>query len=334
MHTPLCSIGEAAPFKKQLRFEQRGSEFVAVLTLTLPGGERKEYVAMLGPDEVQRFAASLDRSDSIEGRALMRRAREIGVDAPGAREWWWRATSARALGFSPDDKSPAALAAYDTWWNKNPKGKDWREDARATYLAFRAEKNPATGKALYLDPPAALAWWQSRGKERRRQIIHRYRRGPWDAGRVAKDVGKVALDVAPLVLTAVPGIGPVVGPALLVIKQLASAKVLDIAGKALKGSNVGKELGATAKLVGADVALRAGAPKTAAKLIKRAKLAAPAAALKAADVTRANIGRVAEKPDVIALARAGQLRSNAGGKVSESELRAAASSGRVFYIAA
>lgn len=314
---------------KTISYDAVDGTIAATLTITDDDGTVETFTESVTPDELSAFGATLERDPAANAVAgvRLRRASEIGVDAPGAADWWWNAVSARALGFDPADKSARALAAKDKWWNKDKDGNQ-REYDRAMYLGVKNWK--------LLDQPAlAIARLKEVGKRGRERIHHRYRRGPWDAGRVTKDVGKVAMDVAPIVATFIPAIGPIVGPALMVVKQLAAAKVFTKGGASRAARGIIKEaneMKATGTLLAADVANNAGAPASALKLLKRAKAQASGPALKAADVTRGKVVDVAQRPDIKMLAKAGRVQSSKGGKVTLSDLKRAAGEGRVFYV--
>lgn len=175
------------------------------------------------------------------------------------------------------------------------------------------------------------------------------------AGNIVKKVGKVAKAVATNkvfllaasgLATAIPGAGPIVGPALLVAS---------------------KTLGVAAKLGHARIAAKHGAHDLAKALTKEAigdahaisKNPADAARLLAvADQKSKNVERVTgmdtlpnappvtgpifsqQQPsarassgaDLLAAARAGRIRSNRPGTISEADLLNAHAQGRVFWV--
>lgn len=314
---------------RHLDFEHYEGGITAILTLTDDEGKIDVYRAAVDPEELAAFANEIgDPDDDLN---------EVGVDAPGAADWWWSAISARALGFDPNDKSPRAVEARQKWWNG--KSGNQREYDRAMYLGVK-------NWGLLNEPAKAIARLKAVGKRGRERIHHRYRGGLWDAGRVAKKVGNVALKVAPAVLAAVPGIGVALGPAAMaainLAQKVASSKVMKTASAAIKAEakpgklSQAQVLGAAARLAAAEVAADSGSARVAKKLIAAARKEAPGAGLfDAANALRKNVAKVATKPrkvDLVRTARAGRVTSNQGGTVTAAQLAAADKSGRVFYV--
>jgi hypothetical protein len=350
----------------RIDFERKPGLVTAILTLTAPSGASTRYVATVDDDDMRDFTQALAEGESAPD------AENVGVSAPGASLWWWKAVSAKALGKAVNDEKARAA-----WWNgMTPDKREWSRAMFRGVQAWGLEGDPAAGHAQLLKV----------GKEGRERILHRYKRGLWDAGRVSKKAGDIALTVAPIVLAAIPGIGPVAaGAAALAIaaaRKVAAGKAMDVAAIALEAGakasgqeippalkEVVAKLGASSRLSVADAAQAAGAPNAAKVFAKRAaehvaKRLAPAKArevlLKAND-SRKRVAALAEgrklspmpppgskasakrapapapsqrAPDVLARARAGKLRSNQGGKVSPAELVKAAASGRVFFVSA
>jgi len=317
------------PASRHIAFEHYDGGLTAVLTLTDEAGQVEVYRAAVDPDELSAFADEIGDPDEDMS--------EVGVDAPGAPDWWWSAISARALGFDPKDKSPRAQAAREKWWNKDKDGNQ-REYDRAMYLGVK-------NWGLLDKPAEAIARLKAVGKKGRQRIHHRYRGGLWDAGRVAKKVGNVALKAAPAVLAAVPGIGVALGPAasaaINLAQKVASSKVMKVASAAIKAEakpgrlSQAQMLGAGARLTAAEVAADSGSDKVAKKLIAAARKEAPGSVFDAANALRKNVAKVAAKPrkvDLIRTAKAGKVTSNKSGKVTAAQLAAADKSGRVFYV--
>ncbi len=342
---------------QRIQHTRAPGKVITTLTLTAPDGATERYVATIDDEDIARFARALENSEGVpvEGCACD----EVGVDAPGAPLWWWKAVSAKA-----EKKNVNDTKAMGEWWNR--KTPDEREWARAMFRGVQnwgLESNPAAGHARLLEV----------GKKGRERILHRYKRGIWDAGRVAKKSGAIAAKVAPVALAVIPGIGPVAAGlaavAITMASKIGSAKAMDIAASgleqaaAIKGLKIppqAKEmigkLRGSARLTAADVAAEVGATKTAQQIIQQAKTqiaqlvpaARAPAVLAAANATRKRaVAYAAGKPlppkappasrapiDVIARARAGKVRSNKGGAVTPRELADASASGRVFFLTA
>lgn len=144
-------------------------------------------------------------------------------------------------------------------------------------------------------------------------------------------------------------------------KNIAATSVMEKASRGLAlaapklGAHGALARGASAalqtssRLASAEIAHKAGAPRAAAKIALRTfgevsrAASSPAAArslITAAKKTARNVASVAarkpspatKKADVVAIARAGRIRSTKGGKVSPAELQAAARAGRLFFI--
>ncbi len=175
-----------------------------------------------------------------------------------------------------------------------------------------------------------------------------------------KEIGKALKKVATIktlaiaagsLLTAVPILGPVVGPA-----ALAAATAIGVTEKLFKaGDAAAKGAKDIAKVLTSDAVKDAArltkTPAAAKDLLhiantKRKNLeklidGAASAAQKAAKAAAAKpptARPAAPKPapkkhsDVLAAARAGRLRSNQGGNISQAALVAAANNGRVFWV--
>jgi hypothetical protein len=174
------------------------------------------------------------------------------------------------------------------------------------------------------------------------------------AGNIIKKVGKVAkavvtnklfLMAAGALATAIPGAGPIVGPALLV-----ASKTLGVAAK-LGHARIAAKHGAhaTAKLLTAEAVQDAhkltGSPQAAQNLLKLANEKSQrverltgmhtlpnAEPIVTASTAAAPAASAASGDELLRRARAGRVRSNRPGPITEEDLRAAHASGRVFWV--
>jgi hypothetical protein len=166
---------------------------------------------------VQRIAPKLPAAAA--GYAA--REAVIGVTAPEASEWWWRARSARALRKSPDD-----LAARAAWWNAKSPAE--REYDRAMYLGVKAW-------GLLDKPDQAYAQLMKVGKGGRQRILHRYKTGLWTVTRSIKKVAAPVLDIASKVLPIATTMFPMLAPL-----GMAAGPALGLLNRAMKGEPIAK----------------------------------------------------------------------------------------------
>lgn len=188
------------------------------LLLAMSGVRLEQALAVLNARSAQEFLQRLHEKIPEAAQLMAVMGAEVGVTAPGAREWWWHATSARYFKLDPNDRSPQAMAVQDRWWNgMSP---DERENARAAFLGIT--QNPEFAR----NPPAGNAWWGSLSPNRRTQIRHRYRPGLHNVTRVVKDVAapivdavKVALPIASMIMPALAPLGALAAPALNLVSR-------------------------------------------------------------------------------------------------------------------
>jgi hypothetical protein len=214
------------------------------------------------------------------------------------------------------------------------------------------EKQAAIESALYAsqevldaDDLAAAKAWTKITRSNRNWIHNKY--GPPSGveklGKAAlADVKKVVTSkvfriAASALATAIPVVGPIVGPALY-----AASSALGVAGKlisagvhAARGSkSVAQQLTSDAM---ADAKLLTSSPEAAQALVSIANGKRKAVETLAAPTKPATRPPVVTAPkksdDVLAAARAGRLRSNRGGSITPAQLQAAADGGRIFWVA-
>ena len=365
--------------------EEIAGASVAPLVDCISRGERFRLGAM--PARCQCVTAQQQARAAVAGHLEIGRTSTdhlSPVQAAHRKRLSWRALSAAdELGKRPKDafklmrwvseaggrkppgwKIDASTDVIDRWWNEI--GPDWRKRWKIRYSAVMDHAPEG------LDDDARNEWWRKLPKKKRDKYKDDAYTDFWEkAGKVAKSVvtSKVFLTAAAGLATAIPGLGPVVGPVAL---------------SAAAGLNTG------AKLVKAGMQAARGAKDKAKKITDEAVSSAkkiaktPAQAkqlLEVANTKRKNVaelvatgrtrprpplGKVASKPAgkpssapkaparlpapkpaakpsapqkpdstaVLAAARAGRLRSNQAGPVSPTALLEAHKQGRVFWIAA
>lgn len=288
-----------------------GGRIRAILTVTLPNGITRTYEA-----ESDAAISGADSTPNV-------------VDS--GEEFFFRYVA---------KGNPLDAAANDRWWLAlEPKS---RRYYRYAYKAI--QKYAPHG----LNEAAQYKWWQSLGQQKREDL--REKAGEPSGVSIALTgvasatkkivTSKAFLLAASALATAIPVLGPIVGPAAMAaVATLGTASKLLDAGVAVSKGDVGgaADLVAQAKQLAtqhtktpaaaADL-LRIANDKR--KAVERVAAGEPAAKPKAPAAAKPKATKT--HTDIVNAARAGRVRSNHGGEVSQAALLAAADKGRVFWI--
>lgn len=168
-------------------------------------------------------------------------------------------------------------------------------------------------------------------------IFHALKKAGHSIGHIAKKIAtsKVLAIAAAGLTAAIPFAGPAIaGPLIAATAGLAVASKLHKAGLAAKAGlhDVARSL--THSAVADAHKLSGGKPAAAQQILDAANKHRQNADKIAASGEPAPLPPIQNRGDILDHARAGRVLSNSGEPVSEAELRQAAASGRVFWVAA